>query len=275
VDRMRAFLDAGVNRVSLGVQSLHDAELARLGRQHGAARARSAVADIRAAGVGNLSLDLMLWLPQQTPADWDATVEGLIALDPEHASLYILELYPNAPLREEMARSKWSLAPEDDAADMYLRGLDALDAAGYMQYEISNVAKPDCRSRHNLKYWQDGAWHGFGCGAHSTRGAWRWKNIAATGDYIARIQSGAAVQMERRERSVEEQIGDALFTGLRLSDGLDFDRIGTRYGVDLWTRYESALQPWASARRLTIEGHTVRLAREGMLVANDIMQLFV
>ena len=118
---------AGVNRISLGVQSLHDAELARLGRQHGAARARAAVADIRAAGVENLSLDLMLWLPQQTPADWRATVEGLIALEPDHASLYILELYPNAPLREEMARAQWSLAPDDDAADMYLWGLDRLD----------------------------------------------------------------------------------------------------------------------------------------------------
>ena len=275
VDRMRAFCAAGVNRISLGVQSLHDAELARLGRQHGAARARAAVADIRAAGVGNLSLDLMLWLPQQTPADWQATVEGLIALDPDHASLYILELYPNAPLREEMARAQWSLAPDDDAADMYLWGLDRLDAAGYAQYEISNVARQGCQSRHNLKYWQDGAWLGFGCGAHSTRGAWRWKNVASTADYIARIAAAEDVHVERRERPVHEQVGDALFTGLRLTGGLDFDQVGQRYGVDLWDRYGPALQPLAATRRLTIDGHTVRLTRDGMLVANDIMQLFV
>ena len=275
VDRMRAFGAAGVNRISLGVQSLHDAELARLGRQHGAARARAAVADIRAAGVGNLSLDLMLWLPQQTPADWEATIEGLIALDPDHASLYILELYPNAPLREEMARAQWSLAPDDDAADMYLWGLERLDAAGYDQYEISNVARRGRQSRHNLKYWQDGAWLGFGCGAHSTRDAWRWKNVASTTDYIARIAAGEDVQVERRERPVDEQVGDALFTGLRLADGLDFDQVGQRYGVDLWGRYGPALQPLAVAGRLTIEGHTVRLTRDGMLVANDIMQLFV
>jgi oxygen-independent coproporphyrinogen III oxidase len=275
VERMRAFLDAGVNRISLGVQSLHDAELARLGRQHGAARARVAVADIRTAGVENLSLDLMLWLPQQTPADWHRTVEGLIALQPDHASLYILELYPNAPLREEMARAQWSLAPDDDAADMYLWGLERLDAAGYAQYEISNIARPGCQSRHNLKYWQDGAWLGFGCGAHSTRGPARWKNIASTTDYIARIGGGDDVQMDRRERSVDEQIGDALFTGLRLTEGLDFDRVGCRYGVDLWSRYREALQPLAAAGRLTIEDQRVRLTRDGMLVANDIMQLFV
>ena len=275
VERMRAFLDAGVNRISLGVQSLHDVELARLGRQHGAARARAAVAGIRMAGVENLSLDLMLWLPQQTPADWRDTIEGLITLEPDHASLYILELYPNAPLREEMARAKWSLAPDDDAADMYLWGLQRLETAGYEQYEISNVARPGRQSRHNLKYWQDGAWLGFGCGAHSTRGPARWKNIASTTEYIARMTAGEDVQLERRERPVDEQIGDALFTGLRLTDGLDFDEVGRRYGVDLWPRYREALQPLAAAGRLTIEDQRVRLTRDGMLVANDIMQLFV
>ena len=264
-----------MNRISLGVQSLHDVELARLGRQHGAARARAAVADIRMAGVENLSLDLMLWLPQQTPADWRDTIEGLIALEPDHASLYILELYPNAPLREEMARAKWSLAPDDDAADMYLWGLQRLETAGYEQYEISNVARPGRQSRHNLKYWRDGAWLGFGCGAHSTRGPARWKNIASTSEYIARMTAGEDVQLERRERPVDEQIGDALFTGLRLTDGLDFDEVGRRYGVDLWPRYREALQPLAAAGRLTIEDQRVRLTRDGMLVANDIMQLFV
>lgn len=275
VDRIRGFVEAGVNRISLGVQSLRDDELARLGRQHGAARARAAVADIRRAGVDNLSLDLMLWLPQQTKSDWQATVEGLVALEPDHASLYILELYPNAPLREEMARAKWSLAPDDDAADMYVWGLERLDAAGYQQYEISNVARAGRRSRHNLKYWEDGAWLGFGCGAHSTRGAARWKNVASTTDYIARVTAGGDVRLDWRERSADEQVGDALFTGLRLSDGLDFDRVGGRYGLDLWGRYEAALQPLAAGGRLTIDGHTVRLTREGMLVANDIMQLFV
>ena len=273
--RMRAFRDAGVNRVSLGVQSLHDAELARLGRQHGAARARAAVADVREAGVDNLSLDLMLWLPQQTRADWEATVEGLVALDPDHASLYLLELYPNAPLREEMARSHWSLAPDDDAAEMYLWALARLDAAGYAQYEISNVARPGRASRHNLKYWQDGAWVGFGCGAHSTRGAWRWKNVAATSDYIARVAEGIPTEVDRRERTADEQVGDAVFTGLRLNAGVDFDAVGRAYGVDLWPRHEPSLRPLAAAGRLTIEGHTVRLTRDGMLVANEIMQLFV
>jgi oxygen-independent coproporphyrinogen-3 oxidase len=275
VGKMRGFLEAGITRISLGVQSLHDDELARLGRQHGAARARQAVADCRSAGVDNLSLDLMLWLPQQRPADWLATVEGLVALGPEHASLYILELYPNAPLREEMARSHWSLAPDDDAADMYLAGLERLDRAGYAQYEISNVARPGRASRHNLKYWEDGEWLGFGCGAHSTRGAWRWKNLASTGEYISRVGEAADVRVDVRERSIDERVGDALFTGLRLTGGVDLAEVGARYGVELWARYEPAFRPLEAAGRLTIDGSRVRLTREGMLVANEIMALVV
>jgi len=275
VDRMRGFLAAGVTRISLGVQSLHDRELDRLGRQHGAATARQAVADIRAAGVDNLSLDLMLWLPQQTMNDWRETVDGLIALAPDHASLYLLELYPNAPLREVMARQQWSLAPDDDAADMYLWGLERLDRGGFAQYEISNVARPGHESRHNLKYWQDGAWLGLGCGAHSTRGAARWKNIASTEEYVTRMSAGGDVRVDVRERSTDEQIGDALFTGLRLTSGLDVARVSARYDVDLWPRLEPVLQPLAATGRLKIEGQTVRLTRDGMLVANEIMQAFV
>ena len=107
-----------------------------------------------------------------------------IALAPEHLSLYLLEVYPNAPLRDEMARRRWSQAPDEDAAAMYLEAMDRLDRAGYRQYEISNVARPGFESRHNLKYWQDGAWRGFGCGAHSTRAGVRWKNVSATDEYI-------------------------------------------------------------------------------------------
>jgi putative oxygen-independent coproporphyrinogen III oxidase len=275
VERMRGFGDSGVNRVSLGVQSLHDAELQRLGRQHSARRAADALDQVRDAGIGNASLDLMLWLPEQTLADWQATVDGLIALGPEHASLYLLELYPNAPLREEMARARWSLAPDDDAADMYLWAIDRLESAGYAQYEISNVARPGRQSRHNLKYWQDGAWLGFGCGAHSTRGARRWKNVAATAEYIARIAAGETPVAESRERPADECLGDALFTGLRLTEGLDFDEIGARYGVDAWGRHHAALRRQASAGRLIMDGHVVRLTRAGMLVANDVMTEFV
>jgi oxygen-independent coproporphyrinogen-3 oxidase len=177
-ERLAGFRAAGVNRLSYGVQSFRDEELQRLSRLHSASRAGDAFAMARAAGFDNISLDLMMWLPQQTVGQWLESVDALIALGPEHASLYILELYPNAPLRDTMARAQWSLAPDDDAAEMYLQAMARLDAAGYEQYEISNVARPGRESRHNLKYWTDGEWLGFGCGAHSTRRAVRWKNLS-------------------------------------------------------------------------------------------------
>ena len=117
-ERLAGFLDAGINRLSFGVQSFRDDELQRLSRLHSASRARDAFAEARRAGFDNISLDLMMWLPQQSVAEWLQSVEALIDVGPEHASLYLLEIYPNAPLRDAMARGRWSLAPDDDAADM-------------------------------------------------------------------------------------------------------------------------------------------------------------
>jgi oxygen-independent coproporphyrinogen-3 oxidase len=273
--RMEQFRAAGVNRISFGVQSFRDAELRRLGRIHSAARAREAVREARGAGFDNISLDLMMWLPQQSCDDWRESVEALVDVDPEHASLYLLELYPNAPLKEEMARAGWSVAPDDDAAEMYLWSLDRLDRAGYDQYEISNVSRAGRRSRHNLKYWQDGEWLAFGCGAHSTRAGVRWKNVSATEDYIARIGAGLPVALERRPLTPDERLEEALFTGLRLVEGVDLADLGRRHGTDIWSRYGEALRPFLADGLLVREGATLRLTREAMLVANEIMAVFV
>ena len=275
VERLELFRAAGVNRISFGVQSFRDSELVRLGRLHSADRARQAFTGARRAGFDNISLDLMMWLPQQSPADWRESVERLIDLSPEHASLYILELYPNAPLKEEMARAGWSLAPDDDAAEMYLWSMDRLERAGYRQYEISNVARSGMESRHNLKYWQDGEWLGLGCGAHSTRNGSRWKNVSATSEYVERVASGGSLVAERRTLDETERLEEALFTGLRLAAGVDIVSAGSTYGVDVWNRFGVRLKPYVDAGLLRIEGPRLRLTREGMLVANEIMAVFV
>jgi oxygen-independent coproporphyrinogen-3 oxidase len=283
-DTLERFRAAGVNRLSFGVQSFKDDELRRLGRIHSADRARRAVREARAAGFDNVSLDLMMWLPGQSVASWLENVDALIDAAPDHASLYLLELYPNAPLKEEMARAGWSLAPDDDAADMYLTAMERLERAGLAQYEISNVARPGCESRHNLKYWTDGEWVGFGCGAHSTLGlpagpsaemAVRWKTVANTTDYIDRVTSGTDLVTESRRLSSLERLEEALFTGLRLTKGIDLAAISSRYDVDVWARYGEALRPFLESGRLVREGACLRLTREGMLTANDVMAVFV
>jgi oxygen-independent coproporphyrinogen-3 oxidase len=267
---------AGATRLSFGAQSFRAEELARLGRLHTVERPAEAVALARAAGFDNLSLDLMLWLPGQTVAHARESVDRLVAIGPEHASLYLLELYPNAPLRENMARAGWSVAPDDDAADMYLEAMAALDAAGYHQYEISNVSRPGRQSRHNLIYWRDGDWLAFGSGAHGARGNLRWRNVAGTGDYIARVRDGASAVAETTPRDASTRAEEALFMSLRLAEGVDLARMREHYGVDVWARYGAALAPFERAGHLVHEpGRRIRLTRQGMLVANEAMSVFI
>ncbi len=274
-ERLAGFRAAGINRLSYGVQSFRDEELQRLTRLHSAGRAAEAFSMARAAGFDNISLDLMMWLPQQTLPHWLESVDALIALGPEHASMYMLEIYPTAPLRDAMARSSWSVAPDDDVAEMYLSGFDRMDSAGYVQYEISNVSRPGRESRHNLNYWTDGEWRGFGCGAHSTRGGVRWKNLSSTEEYISAAMAGGQLTSERRRLSPDEQVEDALFTGLRLASGIDLQAVKARYGVDVWARFGAELQPFVDERLLIYDGRSLRLTRAGMLLAHEVMTVFI
>jgi oxygen-independent coproporphyrinogen-3 oxidase len=274
-ERLAEYRAAGVNRLSIGVQSFRDEELKRLSRLHDADRARAAYAEARRAGFDNISLDLMMWLPAQRVEQWLESVDAAATLAPEHLSLYLLEVYPNAPLKDEMARARWSQAPDDDAAAMYVSAMERLDAAGYEQYEISNVARPGRRSRHNLKYWTDGEWLGFGCGAHSTRDGVRWKNVSATEDYVAHVVAGMETAVDVRRLSADERLGDALFTGLRLTEGVNVDAVRARYGVDVSERYGDSLQPFVQAGLLRFEGSRLFLTRQGMLLAHEVMAIFV
>jgi oxygen-independent coproporphyrinogen-3 oxidase len=273
-ERLRKFRAAGINRVSFGVQSFRDEELLRLSRLHSAARAREAFGMARSAGFDNISLDLMMWLPGQSVDQWLESVDGLIELRPEHASMYMLEIYPNAPLRDAMARSQWSVAPDEAVADMYLSGLDRMDSAGYVQYEISNVARPGRASRHNLKYWTDGEWLGFGCGAHSTRSGVRWKSLASTEEYISAAEQGQP-EVDRRPLSREERLEEALFTGLRLNVGVDLRTVKERYDVDVWSEFGRELQPFVDEGFLIYDDRSMRLTRAGMLLAHEVMAVFI
>ena len=274
-ERLEGYRRAGVNRLSFGVQSFREDELRRLSRLHSAERARAAFGEARAAGFDNVSLDLMMWLPEQRVAEWLESIDAAIALGPEHLSLYMLEVYPNAPLKDDMARAAWSQAPDDDVAAMYLEAMERLNAAGYAQYEISNVARPGRRSRHNLKYWTDGEWLGFGCGAHSTRAGVRWKNTSSTQDYINQVTRGEPHAVDIRRLTPDEQLGDALFTGLRLVDGIDANAIQTRYGIDVWRRFGADLEPFLEAGCLKRHGSRLSLTRQGMLLAHEVMSVFV
>jgi oxygen-independent coproporphyrinogen-3 oxidase len=179
--KLEGFRQAGANRLSFGVQSFHDEELRRLGRLHSSQAARDAVRGARAAGFDNLSLDLMMWLPGQSTADWLSNVDALIALEPDHASLYLLEIYPNAPLRDEMARAGWSVAPTTMRRRCTWKGwrVSIVPASSNMKSRMW-PGRRRARARHNLKYWQEGEWLAFGCGAHATFRGERWRTVSST-----------------------------------------------------------------------------------------------
>ena len=273
--RLDGFREAGVNRLSFGVQSFRDDELERLGRLHSAERARQAVQMARLAGFDNLSIDLMMWLPGQDVRQWLESVEDAVGVAPDHLSLYILEVYPHLPLKQDIIRHGWVQESDEGAAEMYETAMSRLDAAGYEQYEISNVCRPGLESRHNLKYWTDCEWWGFGPGAHSTCHGHRWRNVSSTDEYVGRIDAGTDVTVDRRSLSSEERLGDALFTGLRLNRGIDLDILSARYGIDVWERFGSRLAPFCEAGILVRAQGRLRLTRRGMLLANEVMSVFV
>ena len=262
-ESLEQFRAAGVNRLSFGVQSFRDDELTRLGRMHSAGRAMDVVGLARAAGFDNVSIDLMMWLPGQDVAQWLENVTKAIDVAADHLSLYILEVYPHLPLKQEIDRHGWTQQPDDAAADMYELAMARLDAAGYEQYEISNVCRPGRESRHNLKYWTDGDWLGFGPGAHSTWRGERWRNVASTDDYVRRIADEESVVAERRLLTSDERLGDALFTGLRLSRGVNINIVSERYGIDIWQRFGDRLSEYLDAGILLRQDGHLRLTRTG------------
>ncbi|HUP39979.1 MAG TPA: radical SAM family heme chaperone HemW, partial [Vicinamibacterales bacterium] len=274
-DTLEQFRRAGVNRLSFGIQSFLDEELKRLGRQHSARRAVEAVASARAAGFDNVSIDLMMWLPGQDVAQWLASVDAAVTVNADHLSLYILEVYPHLQLKQDIDRYGWTQQPDDAAAEMYESAMAKLDAAGYEQYEISNVCRVGRESQHNVKYWTDGAWLGFGPGAHSTWGGARWRNIASTDEYTHKIGGGQPVAVDTRTLTTDEQLGDALFTGLRLNRGVDINLLSTRYAIDVWARFGERLSPFLDAGILLRQDGRLRLTRSGMLLANEVMSVFV
>jgi oxygen-independent coproporphyrinogen-3 oxidase len=274
-ESLEHFRRSGVNRLSFGVQSFRDGELKRLGRLHSAERAVDAIRLARAAGFDNISLDLMMWLPGQDVRQWLGSVEDAIGIGPEHMSLYILEVYPHLPLKQDIDRFGWPQESDEGVADMYETAMAMLESAGYEQYEISNVCRPGRLSRHNIKYWTDGDWLGFGPGAHSTWQGTRWRTIASTEDYIQRISEGLPVTVDRRTLSNDERLGDALFTGLRMRDGIDLEILSKRYGVDVWHRFGVRLAPYLDAGLLLRQEERLWLTRKGMRLANEVMSVFV
>ena len=266
-----AWVRAGINRVSFGVQSFSDKELAAAGRMHRRVDVFRAVPVLGEAGVRNISFDLIAGLPHQTKTSWKQSVDELVGLAPEHVSVYLLEVDEGSRLGKELLaggmRYSARAVPSDDAmAEFYETAQEKLGAAGYHHYEISNWAKPGFESKHNLKYWKREAYLGFGAGAHSFSGRQRWTNAHDAAAYVTAIEGGRLPVEQLETVTAEQALEEELFLGLRQLSGIDVGRIEREYGVALEGRFKSL----AAAGLVERDGDVVRLAEEKLSVSNEV-----
>jgi oxygen-independent coproporphyrinogen-3 oxidase len=273
-----AWREAGFNRVSLGAQSFNDEELKVAGRMHRRADIFDAAQILREVGLSNISLDLIAGLPKQTRESWEESVGELLALRPEHVSIYMLEIDEGSRLgRESLAGgSRYSAGaiPEDDAiAEFYESARARLASAGYEHYEISNWGLPGKRSRHNLKYWQRAPYIGFGAGAHSFDGRVRWANVHDSARYVAGIEQGISTREQVEEVSAEQALDEELFLGLRQMEGIDLHRIERAYDAELHDQVgvvRTRLEVLHSQGLVEIDGGRVRLSPHRLAVSNEV-----
>jgi len=267
--RCEELVAAGVTRLAVGVQSLDDALLARLRRPHDRRQALQALTDARRAGIGSLAADLILGLPGEDADQAIAGIETIVAHGVDHVSLYLLELHERTRLAREVAIGRVQLPPADGTADLWERAVETLETAGFEPYEISNFARPGHRSRHNLKYWTDQPYLGFGPAAHSYLGGARWSNPPDLAGYLA-----AAGRPERRREpaSPADRAREALYAGLRLAEGIDLEVLRRRYGAAAPLPGDARLGELLAAGLVTRAGSRLALTRRGRLVSNEVLE---
>jgi oxygen-independent coproporphyrinogen-3 oxidase len=270
-EKANAWLAAGFNRISMGVQSFDDGELRAAGRMHRRDDVSRASETLRDAGFANLSFDLIAGLPHQTERSWEDSLQQLLRLRPEHVSIYMMEIDEGSRLGLEVLqdgeRYSAKALPSDDAmADYYERGCRELAAAGYRHYEISNWALPGFESRHNLKYWQRKPYFGFGAGAHSFNGSQRWANAHDPAAYANGVLQGRFPVEQIADVTREQALEEELFLGLRQLAGIDLNRIEEKYGTHLGARVQNLVAQGLVEWR----GPLLCLAQERLTVSNEV-----
>jgi oxygen-independent coproporphyrinogen-3 oxidase len=270
-EKAAAWVRAGINRVSFGLQSFVDRELIASGRMHRRADVYTAVPILRQAGIPNVSFDLIAGLPHQTRESWRQSLDELVVLAPEHVSVYMLEVDEGSRLGKELIQgggrySAGAVPSEDEMAEFYEMGQEVLKGAGYHHYEISNWAKPGYESRHNLKYWRREPYMGFGAGAHSFSGMERWANAHDAAEYVKAIEAGRVPLEQHEKLTAESALEEELFLGLRQLDGIDLAQIERGYGVSLAGRFERL----STAGLVERAGSVVRLAAGRLSVSNEV-----
>jgi oxygen-independent coproporphyrinogen III oxidase len=271
-ETLGAYRALGVNRASFGVQTFNDHDLKLLARGHDADDARNTFRLLRDAGFGNISFDLIAGLPGQSLDDWQRNLDEAVAMQPEHISLYLLEIHEGTPLAEQLRSGRRPMPDEDLAAEMYEVMIDRLAPVGYHQYEISNFARPGFESRHNSKYWRLEPVYGLGVSAHSFDGFQRYSNERDAAAYVNRIEECSTAEVTRERIDAASEF---LFLGLRLTDGVCLAEYHKRFGVDVTEKYADEIVRLKDAGLIDLRDDQLRLTRKGMLFSNEVFEVFV
>ncbi|GIV89948.1 MAG: coproporphyrinogen III oxidase [Chloroflexus sp.] len=284
-DYLRDIRSLGVNRLSMGVQSLHDPTLRILGRIHTAAEARASYLDARTVGFESINLDFIFGLPGQDLADWQATLTEVIAWDVDHLALYSLILEENTPLYAQVTAGRVQIPDDDLTAVMYELAMDLLDKAGYRHYEISNWVRPQPDDRpdapprlachHNLAYWFNSDYLAAGAGAHGHLFPQRYVNIRSIDGYIAAVQAGHRPIAETIPLTPADLAAETMMMGLRLDIGVSFEHFAARVGDDLTEHYGTTLHELMQHGLIAMDDRRVWLTERGRMVGNHVFAHFL
>jgi oxygen-independent coproporphyrinogen III oxidase len=273
--KLAALRDAGVNRLSIGVQSFADPVLAAIGRSHTAAEAHTAIRLARQAGFDNINLDLIYGLPQQSPEIWSSSLMAALAHAPEHLALYELMIEEGTPFSELASRGDLVLPDEEAVLTMEQEAYQLLAAHGYQRYEISNFARPGFECRHNINYWQNGSYLGLGAGAVSCLAGIRVKNIAEPTLYNHLVADGRQPFAEAEALSSAAHYRETVIMGLRLLAGLSLDEMKQRFGLNPQEFYGPLLDRLQAEGLIAIDNGCLRLTARGLPLANQVLAQLV
>ena len=275
VDDLRAWREAGVTRVSVGVQSFDDAELHRLGRDHSAAEALDFVRAARMAGFASVSIDLIAGAPGQTSASFARTLARAVDVEPDHVSVYGLTVEPGTPYALWQARDP-SAFPDDDAVAQMLEAADAeLEAAGFRHYELSNFARPGHECEHNIGYWRQCDCLAFGLSAAGYDGGVRYRNVRDFAAYCEAVESDASPRVESERLDFGRRVGEAAMLALRTAAGIVDDDFRARFAIDPALAFAGARKRCSAAGLLETDGRGARLTARGRLLANLVCAEFL
>ncbi len=284
---LRAMRGMGINRLSMGVQSLHDPTLRILGRIHTAAEARASYETARRVGFENINLDFIFGLPGQDVDQWEAALRELVSWEIDHLALYSLIVEPGTPLAAQVAAGRVVVPTDDATADMYERAIDILGSAGYIQYEVSNWARPGnpalsasqilpaYASRHNVAYWLNADYLGVGAGAHSHSRRLRWADERVLEQFAQRVGRGEAPIAETTPLVQSDIEGETMMMGLRLSTGVGYRHFQERCVRSLEEAFAAELAELVDLELIVRDDHGVRLTERGRMIGNTVFARFL